>query len=222
MEMLPLGTLAVLGIKFILVLPENTLAMLIYKRIEKHLEKIQFEEYSSRVTVYLSTGIKYLAIKMIKLAQKMVIYISSHEIEQVEQTILDLIKAIEYKKAAVQVRNEVGRSTYRRQFSKSDSLNESVDSIDENQLAAPTNDRPPESPRPGFRKTEIGERMSKILIDLDEEKDYKIKAKEMIVKPNREANQKAIYEEVNVEFQPKSREIIFINKHGAVQKDTLH
>jgi 6-phosphogluconate dehydrogenase len=177
MEMLPLGTLAVLGIKFILILPENTVAMLIYKRIEKHLEKIQFEEYSSRVTVYLSTGIKYLAIKMIKLAQKMVIYISSHEIEQVEQTILDLIKAIEYKKAAVQVRNEVGRSTYRRQFSKSDSLNESVDSIDENQLAAPTNDKPLESPRPGFRKTEIGERMSKILIDLDEEKDYKIKAK---------------------------------------------
>jgi len=27
--------------------------------------------------------------------------------------------------------------------------------------------------------------MSKILVDLDEEKDYKIKAKEMIVKPNR-------------------------------------
>jgi hypothetical protein len=104
--------------------------MLIYKRIEKHLEKIQFEEYSSRVTVYLSTGIKYMAIKMIKLSQKMVIYISSHEIEQVEQAILELIKAIEYKKAAVQVRNEVGRSTYRKQFTKNDSLNESVDSID--------------------------------------------------------------------------------------------
>jgi uncharacterized membrane protein YbjE (DUF340 family) len=130
MEMLPLGTVAVLAIKFILILPENTLAMLIYKRIEKHLEKIQFEEYSSRVTVYLSTGIKYMAIKMIKLSQKMVIYISSHEIEQVEQAILELIKAIEYKKAAVQVRNEVGRSTYRKQFTKNDSLNESVDSID--------------------------------------------------------------------------------------------
>jgi hypothetical protein len=40
MEILPLGTLAVLAIKSILILPENTLAMLIYKRIEKYLEKI--------------------------------------------------------------------------------------------------------------------------------------------------------------------------------------
>lgn len=32
MEILPLGTLAVLGLKCILILPENTLASLIYKR----------------------------------------------------------------------------------------------------------------------------------------------------------------------------------------------
>lgn len=43
MDLLPLGTLAVLVIKSILILPENTLATLIYKRIEKQMEKIEFE-----------------------------------------------------------------------------------------------------------------------------------------------------------------------------------
>lgn len=78
MEMLPLGTLAVLAIKCVLILPENTLAMIIYRRIERYLEKIEFEEYSSRVTIYLSSGIKFLAIQMVRLTQRMVVYISSH------------------------------------------------------------------------------------------------------------------------------------------------
>lgn len=96
----------------------------------------------------------------------------------------------------MQVRNEVGRSEYRRQFTKSDSLNSSVDSVNEDELnAVPTNLKPLDSPRPSFPKTEIGERMSKILVDLDDgEKDFKIKAKEMIVKPNRESGQRAVYE----------------------------
>jgi hypothetical protein len=44
----------------------------------------------------------------------------------------------------------------------------------------------------------------------------------MIVTPNREANQKAIYEEVNVEFVPKGHKIIFTGKHGTVQEDVLN
>lgn len=62
-----------------------------------------------------------------------------------------------------------------------------------------------ESPRVGFRKSEISERMSKVLADLGEEKDYKIKAKEMIIKPNKQTGQKAVYDEVNIEFEPKTR-----------------
>ena len=43
----------------------------------------------------------------------------------------------------------------------------------------------------------------------------------MIVKPNRETGQKAVYEEVNLEFDPKNRDIFIINKHGATERDTL-
>ena len=68
----------------------------------------------------------------------------------------------------MQVRNEVGRSQYRRQFTRTDSLNSSTDSINEDELNVPVNVKPPESPRPSFPKTDIGERMSKILVDLDE------------------------------------------------------
>lgn len=152
MEIIPFGSLAVLVIKCILILPENTLAMMVYRKIERRLEKIQFEEYSSRVTVYLSTGIKFLTIKIVNLSTKLVVLINSQEIEQVEQAILDLIKAIEYKKAAVMARQEVVRSDYRADFQRADSLNESTDSIDE---GAQNLDKPLESPRVGFRKSEI-------------------------------------------------------------------
>jgi hypothetical protein len=37
LEIIPLGTLLVLAIKCILVLPENALAMVIYKKLEKQL-----------------------------------------------------------------------------------------------------------------------------------------------------------------------------------------
>lgn len=91
---------------------------------------------------------------MIRLTQKLVVYINSHEIEEVQSVILDLVKASEYKKAAVLVRNEVGRSEYRRQFTMNESLNASTDSVNEDELnAAPTNLRPPESPRVSFKKT---------------------------------------------------------------------
>lgn len=83
-----------LGLKCILILPENTLASLIYKRFEKKLEKIKFEEYSSAVTVHISSGIRYGAIKLINMVRKMVVYINSHEIEEVEKGILELITAL--------------------------------------------------------------------------------------------------------------------------------
>lgn len=130
MEIIPFGSLAVLVIKCILILPENTLAMMVYRKLERRLEKIQFEEYSSRLTVYLSSIIKFFTIKIVNLSTKLVVLINSQEIEQVEQAILDLIKAIEYKKAAVMARQEVIRSDYRAEFQRADSLNESTDSID--------------------------------------------------------------------------------------------
>jgi hypothetical protein len=43
----------------------------------------------------------------------------------------------------------------------------------------------------------------------------------MIVKPNKQTGQQAVYEEVNIEFEPKSRDIFFINKSGVTEKNTL-
>lgn len=114
--------------------------------------------------MHISSAIKYVAIKMVKLAEKMVVYINSHEIDEVERSILEMITAIEYKKAAVIVRSEggVSGSTLRRQFTRSDSLNDTI--IDEGDgVTVPTNDRPLESPRPSFRKSEIGEKMERVL-----------------------------------------------------------
>lgn len=56
---------------------------------------------------------------------------------------------------------------------------------------------------------------------MDEEKEYRIKAKEMIIKPNKETGQKGVFEEIDVEFDAKSRDIFFVNKHGATSRDKL-
>lgn len=92
-------------------------------------------------------------------------YINSHEIEQVEQSIFELISAIEYKKTAVQARSGVAGSVFRRQFTRSDSMNDTTESIDEADIGVtvPVNDRPLESPRVHFRKSEIGEKMENLL-----------------------------------------------------------
>lgn len=149
------------------------------------------------MTVHLSSGIRYLTVKIIQTARKMVVYINSHEIEEVEKGILELITAIEHKKAAVMMKGGggVSGSVFRRQFTRTDSLNDTTESIEEGDLGVtvPVNDRPLESPRPNFRNSEIGEKLEKVLVGLDEEKDFKVKAREMIVKPNKATGQKAVY-----------------------------
>lgn len=46
------------------------------------------------MTVHISSGIRYGAIKLINMVRKMVVYINSHEIEEVEKGILELITAL--------------------------------------------------------------------------------------------------------------------------------
>lgn len=81
LEIIPLGALALLVIKFLLFMPENPISHKIYKTIQKKLERIKMDEYHSYVGVYLSMGCKITVVALIKTIKKIAEYVNSHDIE---------------------------------------------------------------------------------------------------------------------------------------------
>ena len=110
-----------------------------------------------------------------KLICKIAAFIDSKHIEEVEKHILDIIKTLEYKKAAINMRHQAAASDANRD------LNSSQFSIsaDEETL--------PEQPYKA-EKTEIGSHMSKILAEFDSEdtdEEVKMKGNSRYIQPNR-------------------------------------
>lgn len=118
-EIIPLGSLALLVIKFLLFMPENPISHKIYKRVSKKLEKIKMDEYHTKFGKYMSLVCKHVAIVMMNGVEKIAEYVNSHDIEAVEVKIIDVIKIFEYKKAAINMRTQAHKSAI------NDELNES-------------------------------------------------------------------------------------------------
>lgn len=80
LEIIPLGALAMLVIKFLLFMPENPISHKIYKTIQKKLERVKMDEYHSYVGVYLSKTCKFAVVGLMKLVGKIAEYVNSNDI----------------------------------------------------------------------------------------------------------------------------------------------
>jgi hypothetical protein len=74
----------------------------------------------------LSLASKHVAKILIKLIKKVAGFINSNDIEDIEVEILDIIKILEYKKAAIHVRSQANASEVNKELNNSD-FNISVD-----------------------------------------------------------------------------------------------
>jgi len=88
---------------------------------------------------------------------KIAAYIDSKHIEEVEKHILDIIKTLEYKKSAINMRHQAVASDANRDLNSS----EFSTSGDEETL--------PEQPYVKPEKSAVSNRISKILAELDED-----------------------------------------------------
>lgn len=109
-EIIPLGALALLVVKFLLFMPENPISHKIYKRVQKKLEKVKMDEYQTQAGKYISLVCKHIVILMMKLIERIAEYVNSNDIEAVEGKIIDIIKIFEYKKAAINMRAAAHKS----------------------------------------------------------------------------------------------------------------
>ena len=109
-EIIPLGSLALLVIKFLLFMPDNPISHKIYKRVQKKLDKVKMDEYHTQFGKYISLICKHLAILMMRGVQKIAEYVNSQDIEAVETKIIDVIKIFQYKKAAINMRAQATKS----------------------------------------------------------------------------------------------------------------
>lgn len=82
-EIVPLGALALLVIKFLLFMPENPISHKIYKKVQKKLEKIKMDEYHNQLGIYMSLTCKCLAVFLMKGVEKIAEYVNSNDIEAV-------------------------------------------------------------------------------------------------------------------------------------------
>jgi hypothetical protein len=92
-----------------------------------------------------------------KLTGKIAAFIDSKHIEDVEKHILDIIKTLEYKKAAINMRHQATASAVNQELNSSE-FNYSTEE-----------EHPVESESKKIVQTEFGSQMSKILADLDNE-----------------------------------------------------
>lgn len=205
-------------LKLLLFLPENAISHAIYKKIQKKLEKIKLEEYNSAVGVYLSLGSKHVVKILMKLIKKVAGFVNSNDIEDIEVDILDVIKILEYKKAAIHVRSQAMASEVNQELNNS----EFNISVDEQPPQVSENERSP-STKKKFEKSAIGNKMSKILADFDNDDSYtlKLQSELMIVRPDKAKGQKAKYEDVTIEYFLNTSKISFTNKNKAVESGTL-
>lgn len=110
-----------------------------------------------------------------KLTGKIAAYIDSKHIEEVERHILDIIKTLEYKKAAINMRHQAAASNINEELNSSEFSN----SVEEEPLQQESRKIP---------KSEIGNQMSKILVDLEEDEsgeELKLKGTHFLTQLNR-------------------------------------
>jgi hypothetical protein len=72
-----------------------------------------------------------------------------------------------------------------------------------------------------YEKSAIGNKMSKILADFDDNETLKVICELMIVKPDKLKGQKAKYEDVTIEYFLNTSKITLTNKNKAVETGTL-
>jgi hypothetical protein len=173
-EIVPLGTLALLIVKFLLFMPENPISHMIYKYVQKRLEKIKMDEYTNEMGKWLSISCKYIVIVLMKVVKKLAEYVHKQDIEMVEVTILELVRILEYKKAAINLRNQVFKSEINKDELADTELNTSMSSEDEGGYGPQVQVEGGEKEN---RKTETAVIMSKILEDVDEREEDKGKIK---------------------------------------------
>ena len=94
LDIIPFGSLALLAVKCMIVLPENTLATYIFKRIEKQMEKIEFEEYSSKLTIYTSRICKFVAVCCIKACKNLAIYVKADQLGEIYSSLDETLKTL--------------------------------------------------------------------------------------------------------------------------------
>lgn len=127
----------------------------IYKRIQKQMEKVKLEEYNSHFGIAISFLCTNTVALLMKLTGKIAAYIDSKHIEEVEKHILEIIKTLEYKKAAINMRHQAAASEVNKELNSSEFNN----SMEEEPMLEPVKK---------IVKSEIGNQMSKILVDLDQ------------------------------------------------------
>lgn len=118
---------------------------------------MKLDEYNSHFGIALSFVCTNTVAILMKLICRIAAYIDSKHIEEVERHILDIIKTLEYKKAAINMRHQAVASDVNRELNSSEfSISADDDTI-------------PEQPPHKTEKTAIGNHMSKILAEFDNE-----------------------------------------------------
>ena len=92
----------------------------IYKRIQKSLERVKLDQYNSHFGIALSFLCTHTVAILMKLICKIAVFIDSKHIEEVEKHILDIIKTLEYKKAAINMRHQAVPSDANRDLNSSE------------------------------------------------------------------------------------------------------
>lgn len=79
-EIIPLGALALLVVKFLLFMPENPISHKIYKRVQKKLEKVKMDEYQTQLGKYISIVCKHIVLILMKAIERIAEYVNSNDI----------------------------------------------------------------------------------------------------------------------------------------------
>lgn len=80
---------------------------------------MKLEEYNSHFGIALSFVCTHFSVLLIKIITKIASYIDSKHIEEVEKHILETIKKLEYKKAAINMRHQTALSEVNRELNTS-------------------------------------------------------------------------------------------------------
>lgn len=81
MEIIPLGALALLVVKFLLFMPDNPISHKVFKKISAKLEKVKMDEYHSYLGIYLSTFCKHIVMVLLSAIKKIAEYVNTSHVE---------------------------------------------------------------------------------------------------------------------------------------------
>lgn len=68
------------------------------------------DQYSTQFGKYLSITCKHLVLLMLKGVERIAEYVNSQDIEAVEAKIVEVVKAFQYKKSAINMRQQTAKS----------------------------------------------------------------------------------------------------------------